>query len=419
KVAVPSRCPAMLLNFKPRPLEGIRFAVKDNFDIKGTRTTLGSRAYFELYPPANESADCVKMFTGAGAVLLGKTKLCSFISKEDTTEAVDYPAPFNPRADGYQSSSGSSTGSASAVSSYDWIDFTLGTDTNGSGRRPANVHGCFGLRPSQGLIPVKGIIPSFERFDVPCIFSRDIRYISQIAHFLVEANNETFPEVRQENLPIAFDMILYPLDFLPTSNSVQMDAIDSLVADLESVLNIKKTEISIANTWQESAPNEADSDNLHEWLRDAGWAPVFYDNTHNLDEFRAHYAKTFNKKPYATPYNRWKWSLGQTITLEKRNAEIQKLDSYRDWLLQEVFKTSIRQAIMILPIDEPMPAYRDAQPAPSVLRNGDLPLNLSPIMGAPEVTIPLAEMSYESEISGRIEYLPITVSILGPPGLPC
>jgi len=55
-------------------------------------------------------------------------------------------------------------------------------------------------------------------------------------------------------------------------------------------------------------------------------------------------------------------SLGDEVTLEERNAEILKLDIYKDWLLEEIFKVSSRTAIMILPIDEPVPTYRDAQP---------------------------------------------------------
>lgn len=53
------------------------------------------------------------------------------IGKEEPTEATDYHAPFNPRADGYQSPAGSSSGSAAAVATYDWLDFAIGTDTTG------------------------------------------------------------------------------------------------------------------------------------------------------------------------------------------------------------------------------------------------------------------------------------------------
>ena len=44
----------------------------------------------------------------------------------DNNTAVDYQAPWNPRADQYQSPTGSSSGSAAAIASYEWLDFTIG-----------------------------------------------------------------------------------------------------------------------------------------------------------------------------------------------------------------------------------------------------------------------------------------------------
>jgi len=129
QIAVPSRYTLHFGLTEKKPLEGIRIAVKDIFDVQGTLTTLCSRAYAEMYPPATKTAESIEVLVSAGAVLLGKTRLCSFISKELATEAIDFSTPFNPRGDGYQSPWGSSTGSAAAISSYDWLDVTIGSDS--------------------------------------------------------------------------------------------------------------------------------------------------------------------------------------------------------------------------------------------------------------------------------------------------
>lgn len=127
QVAVPSR---MCFAASPvRPLNGMRVAVKDVFDIKGMRTSLSSRAYLELQRPSEETAKAIRNLVEAGSLIIGSTKLCSLISKEDPTEAVDYSAPFNARADGYQSPNGSSSGSAAAIGAYDWLDVAIGTDS--------------------------------------------------------------------------------------------------------------------------------------------------------------------------------------------------------------------------------------------------------------------------------------------------
>jgi Asp-tRNA(Asn)/Glu-tRNA(Gln) amidotransferase A subunit family amidase len=136
KVSSVERClnvPVPLCHFKlpteQKLLHGWRIAVKDCFDMRGIRTSLGSKAYYELFPPALQTAEALRALCDAGGTIVGKTRLCSLVSKEDPTEAIDYAAPFNPRADGYQAPSGSSTGSSVAISSYPWIDLTIGTDS--------------------------------------------------------------------------------------------------------------------------------------------------------------------------------------------------------------------------------------------------------------------------------------------------
>lgn len=114
---------------KAKPLSGLRVGIKDNIDLKGIRTSAGNRAYQALYPPKEKSAVCVEKLLAAGAVIVGKTKTVQFASGANARDWIDYQASFTPRGDGYQDPSCSSTGSAAAMSSYNWMDFTLGTDS--------------------------------------------------------------------------------------------------------------------------------------------------------------------------------------------------------------------------------------------------------------------------------------------------
>ena len=86
------------------PLRGVRVAVKDNFDIEGTKTSLCSRPYLQMYPRKLKTAPCIQKLVDLGACIVGKTKLCAFAQWEEPTEAIEYMSPWNPRADGYQSS---------------------------------------------------------------------------------------------------------------------------------------------------------------------------------------------------------------------------------------------------------------------------------------------------------------------------
>ncbi len=130
-VAVPSR-----LYFKPsedRPLNGMRIATKDNMHLSGVVTGLGNRAYADLYGKRDETAEFIKLLLDKGAIVVGKTKLSAFAGSEvPPCECVDYFPPWNPRGDGYQGPSGSSSGAGAAAAGYSWLDASICTDSKGT-----------------------------------------------------------------------------------------------------------------------------------------------------------------------------------------------------------------------------------------------------------------------------------------------
>jgi Asp-tRNA(Asn)/Glu-tRNA(Gln) amidotransferase A subunit family amidase len=112
------------------PLGGLRFTVKDTFDVAGIKTTLSRRAYAELYPPRAESADFVEKLLSLGAIIVGKTKTTSSASADEPTDQwIDFHCPRNPRGYQYQSPSGSSTGAAASLAGYPWLDSAIGGDS--------------------------------------------------------------------------------------------------------------------------------------------------------------------------------------------------------------------------------------------------------------------------------------------------
>lgn len=98
------------------------------FNIKGLRTSLGSREYLALYPTASETAPAIETLISAGVEILGISKMCSMVGIQHPLHWVDFSAPFNPRGDGYQSPSGGNSGQAAAIAAYEWLDIGIGTD---------------------------------------------------------------------------------------------------------------------------------------------------------------------------------------------------------------------------------------------------------------------------------------------------
>ena len=66
-----------------------------------------------------KSAPAIQRLVDLGASIVGKTKLCAFAQWEEPTEAIEYTSPWSPRADGFQSSGGSSNGSGAAIAAYE------------------------------------------------------------------------------------------------------------------------------------------------------------------------------------------------------------------------------------------------------------------------------------------------------------
>jgi aspartyl-tRNA(Asn)/glutamyl-tRNA(Gln) amidotransferase subunit A len=142
------------------PLHGIPIALKDNIDTAGTRTTAAS-PMFRTRVPA-EDAEVVTKLKASGAVLLGKVNLHEFAL--GCTGDVSYFGPSRNPWNLELVTGGSSAGSGAAVAA-DLCYGALGTDTGGSIRVPSSWCGIVGIKPTTGLVSIRGIIPCLASLD--------------------------------------------------------------------------------------------------------------------------------------------------------------------------------------------------------------------------------------------------------------
>ena len=147
------------------PLYGIPFAIKDNIDALGWKTTVACPDF--MFEP-NKNATVVQKLLDAGAILIGKTNLDQFATGLVGTRSPYgiVPNTFNPK----YVSGGSSSGSASVVA-RGLVCFSLGTDTAGSGRIPAAFNNIVGTKPTPGLVSTEGVFPACKSIDCVSIMT--------------------------------------------------------------------------------------------------------------------------------------------------------------------------------------------------------------------------------------------------------
>jgi len=156
------------------PLQGVPVSIKDLIQMRGTRTTAGSRVLLQE-PLDQKDAIVVQRLQAAGAVIIGKTNLHEFASG-DPDPAGPFGLVQNPRRVGSLPGSSSSGAGAAAAAGLGVI--AMGTDTGGSVRIPAYLCGVAGIKPTTGRIELDGIIPLSWTLDSVGPLARRVRDVA-------------------------------------------------------------------------------------------------------------------------------------------------------------------------------------------------------------------------------------------------
>ena len=156
------------------PLDGVPVFAKAIYDVAGLPTTGSSAEWARLFPDVvRRDALEVARLRAAGAVILGKTAADDFAYRGNGTSSYTGQV-LNPHdRTGTRTPGGSSAGSAVSVS-CGMAFAALGTDDGGSNRIPAQFTGVVGIKPTFGLVPRTGVIPTWPYLDTHGSLARSV-----------------------------------------------------------------------------------------------------------------------------------------------------------------------------------------------------------------------------------------------------
>ena len=135
------------------PLQGVVFAIKDQYDTFDMRTTSGADAdYANDRPP--DDATFVKRLRDAGAIILAKANLAEYaVDGARSSFGGTFCNPYDTEREPGMSSAGSATAVAANL-----VTCGIAEETVVSVRWPASVNSTVGLAPTQELVSRDGMM---------------------------------------------------------------------------------------------------------------------------------------------------------------------------------------------------------------------------------------------------------------------
>jgi amidase len=130
-------------------MHGLPQAIKDLAPTAGLRTTMGSPLMHDFVP--KEDGLMVQRMKAVGAIVIGKTNVPEFGLGSHSFNSV-FGTTVNPYD--LSKAAGGSSGGAAAALATGMLCVADGSDFMGSLRNPAAWCNVFGMRPSQGRVPM-------------------------------------------------------------------------------------------------------------------------------------------------------------------------------------------------------------------------------------------------------------------------
>jgi aspartyl-tRNA(Asn)/glutamyl-tRNA(Gln) amidotransferase subunit A len=179
-------------------LHGVIVSLKDVIAHRGHALTAASRilgGFTSIY-----NATAVEKLLAEEAIIIGRNN-CDEFAMGSTNENSAYGKVLNARCTS-RVPGGSSGGSAVAVQAG-LAMVSLGSDTGGSVRQPADFCGVLGLKPTYGRVSRYGLIAYASSFDQIGIFGRSVPDIARVLEVIAGPDEFDSTVARHETLKLS------------------------------------------------------------------------------------------------------------------------------------------------------------------------------------------------------------------------
>lgn len=217
-----------------KKLHGVVIGIKDVICYKGHKVTAASHILEGF--TATYNATAVERLLAEDAIIIGSLN-CDEFAMGSSNENSFYGKTLNA-IDESRVPGGSSGGSAVAVQA-DLCMVSLGSDTGGSVRQPADFCGIIGLKPTYGRISRYGLIAYASSFDQIGIFGKNVPDIALTLEIMAGADDFD-STVSQENVESYSSMVqeAKPLRIAYFKDAIDHPSLDGEMADaMKSYLN--------------------------------------------------------------------------------------------------------------------------------------------------------------------------------------
>lgn len=193
----------------------------------------------------------------------------------------------------------------------------------------------------------------------------------------------------------------------------------SFVSKLTAFVDGKQQNITLATLWNSAKPAFV-TQNITTYLNTTYPTLIGYEQATVLGApFNATYQATFSKRPFFDPVVLVRWAFGLSQGAAGYQAALTQKETFKAWWNSTVLianQTTCSNAIYVYPQSTGSTQYRNVYFLPSGAPTGFSNGRISVYTEIPDIVVPIGQVPYNSTITGRTEYLPVTISLMAAKG---